>query len=135
MEDKSIEGKKELLEYFEVKNITHKLKRWQKNLMKYLRNLFIKDERTREHFQKMEEQKQHYDEEVKKENDNFVKASKEIEQKKEKEINLIENNKNKIIEENNKKYENLIEYFESIKNDREKIIEFFNSNNLFEFNN
>ena len=63
------------------------------------------------------------------------KASKEIEQEKEKEINLIENNKNKIIEENNKKYENLIEYFESIKNDREKIIEFFNSNNLFEFNN
>ena len=64
--------------------------------------------------------KQQFDEELKKENTNFEKASKEIEQQKMKEINLIEDSKNKIIEERNKKYNNLITYLESIKNDREK---------------
>ena len=79
--------------------------------------------------------KQQFDEELKKENTNFEKASKEIEQQKKKEINLIEDNKNKIIEERNKKYNNLIKYLESIKNDREKIIEFFKSNDLYHFTN
>ena len=133
MEDKNIKEKKELLEYSEEKSLLYKLKRWEKNLIKYLKNLFSKknDEKTKEHIKIMEEQKKYYDNELKKENDNFEKASKKIEEEKKKEIDSIENNKNKKIEEDNKKYNDIIIYLESIKNDREKIIEFFKSNNIF----
>ena len=55
-----------------------------------------------------------------------------MEQEKKKEINLIQENKNKNIENNTKKYNNIISYLEIIKNDREKLIDFFtNYNNLF----
>ena len=97
--------------------------------------MFYKDQKTKDHLKKMEEHKQQFDEELKKENTNFEKASKEIEHQKMKEINLIEDSKNKIIEERNKKYNNLITYLESIKNDSEKIIEFFKSNDLYHFTN
>ena len=100
--------------------------------MNYLRRLFYKDEKMKEHLKKMDEQKRYYDEKVKNENDNFERISKEMEQEKKKEINLIEENKNKNIENNTKKYNNIISYLEIIKNDREKLIDFFtNYNNLF----
>ena len=129
MENKSFEEKRKTLEYLEEKSILYKLKRWEKNILKYLRNLFFKDETMTEHMKMMEEQKQYFNEEMKKENDNYEKESKKIEEEKKKDIFLIEENKNKIIEENNKKYNNLINYLESIRNDREKLIEFFNNYN------
>ena len=124
--------KKKLLEDLEEKSLLYKLKRWEKNIMNYLRRLFYKDEKMKEHLKKMDEQKRYYDEEVKNENDNFERIYKEMEQEKKKEINLIEENKNKNIENNTKKYNNIISYLEIIKNDREKLIDFFtNYNNLF----
>ena len=108
------------------KQTESKLKKWEKTILYYIKNLFFKDEKTKEHMKRMEEQKQYFNDEVKKENDNYEKLSKEIEAETRKEINLLEENKNKIIEENNKKYNDLIMYLESIKNDKEKLIEFFN---------
>ena len=132
MDDKPTEDKKKLLEDLEEKSLLYKLKRWEKNIMNYLRRLFYKDEKMKEHLKKMDEQKRYYDEKVKNENDNFERISKEMEQEKKKEINLIEENKNKNIENNTKKYNSIISYLEIIKNDREKLIDFFtNYNNLF----
>ena len=132
MDDKPTEDKKKLLEDLEEKSLLYKLKRWEKNIMNYLRRLFYKDEKMKEHLKKMDEQKRYYDEKVKNENDNFERIYKEMEQEKKKEINLIEENKNKNIENNTKKYNNIISYLEIIKNDREKLIDFFtNYNNLF----
>ena len=132
MDDKPTEDKKKLLEDLEEKSLLYKLKRWEKNIMNYLRRLFYKDEKMKEHLKKMDEQKRYYDEKVKNENDNFERIYKEMEQEKKKEINLIQENKNKNIENNTKKYNNIISYLEIIKNDREKLIDFFtNYNNLF----
>jgi len=132
MDDKPTEDKKKLLEDLEEKSLLYKLKRWEKNIMNYLRRLFYKDEKMKEHLKKMDEQKRYYDEKVKNENDNFERISKEMEQEKKKEINLIEENKNKNIDNNTKKYNSIISYLEIIKNDREKLIDFFtNYNNLF----
>jgi len=119
MNDKQTEDSNE-------ENLLSKLKKWEKTILYYIKNLFFKDEKTKEHMKRMEEQKQYFNDEVKKENDNYEKLSKEIEAETRKEINLLEENKNKIIEENNKKYNDLIMYLESIKNDKEKLIEFFN---------
>lgn len=119
MNDKQTEDSNE-------ENSLSKLKKWEKTILYYIKNLFFKDEKTKEHMKRMQEQKQYFNDEVKKENDNYEKLSKEIEAETRKEINLLEENKNKIIEENNKKYNDLIMYLESIKNDKEKLIEFFN---------
>ena len=132
MDDKPIEDKKKLLEDLEDKSLLYKLKRWEKKILNYLRSLFYKNEKMKEHLKKMEEQKRDFDEKVKNENDNFERISKEIENKKKRELNLIEENKNQKIENNTQKYNNIISYLEIIKNDRKKLIEFFNNyNNLF----
>ena len=79
----------------------------EKNLLNYLRSLFYKDEKINEHMKIMEKQKQVFNEELQKENDNYIKTSKEMEQEKEKKISLIDDEKNKVIKENNKKYNDL----------------------------
>ena len=42
MDDKPTEDKKKLLEDLEEKSLLYKLKRWEKNIMNYLRRFFIK---------------------------------------------------------------------------------------------
>ena len=96
-----------MLEELEEKNLLYKLKRWEKNILNYLRSLFYKDEKINEHMKIMEKQKQVFNEELQKENDNYIKTSKEMEQEKEKKISLIDDEKNKVIKENNKKYNDL----------------------------
>jgi len=95
--------KQKMLEELEEKNLLYKLKKWEKNILKYLRSLFYKDEKINEHMKIMEKQKQVFNEELQKENDNYIKTSKEMEQEKEKKISLIDDEKNKVIKENNKK--------------------------------
>ena len=73
MEDKPTEEKKDLLQYLENKSLLYKLKRWEKNILKFLKNLFYKDQKTKDHLKKMEEHKQQFDEELKKENTNYEK--------------------------------------------------------------
>ena len=121
-----------MLEDLEEKSLISKLKRWEKNILNYLRRFFFKDEKMKQHMRKMEEQKQYFDEKIKKENNNFDRVSKEIEQEKKRELNLIEEKKNNTIKNNTQKYNDIILYLEKIKNDKEKLIEFFNNyNNLF----
>ena len=132
MDKKPIEDKKKMLEDLEEKSLIYKLKRWEKNILNYLRRFFFKDEKMKQHVRKMEEQKQYFDEKIKKENNNFDRVSKEIEQEKKRELNLIEEKKNNTIKNNTQKYNDIILYLEKIKNDKEKLIEFFNNyNNLF----
>ena len=132
MDEKPIEDKKKMLEDLEEKSLISKLKRWEKNILNYLRRFFFKDEKMKQHMRKMEEQKQYFDEKIKKENNNFDRVSKEIEQEKKRELNLIEEKKNNTIKNNTQKYNDIILYLEKIKNDKEKLIEFFNNyNNLF----
>ena len=132
MDKKPIEDKKKMLEDLEEKSLIYKLKRWEKNILNYLRRFFFKDEKMKQHVRKMEEQKQYFDEKIKKENNNFDRESKEIEQEKKRELNLIEEKKNNTIKNNTQKYNDIILYLEKIKNDKEKLIEFFNNyNNLF----
>ena len=132
MDEKPIEDKKKMLEDLEEKSLIYKLKRWEKNILNYLRRFFFKDEKMKQHMRKMEEQKQYFDEKIKKENNNFDRVSKEIEQEKKRELNLIEEKKNNTIKNNTQKYNDIILYLEKIKNDKEKLIEFFNNyNNLF----
>ena len=132
MDKKPIEDKKKMLEDLEEKSLIYKLKRWEKNILNYLRRFFFKDEKMKQHMRKMEEQKQYFDEKIKKENNNFDRVSKEIEQEKKRELNLIEEKKNNTIKNNTQKYNDIILYLEKIKNDKEKLIEFFNNyNNLF----
>lgn len=130
MEEKSLSEQKKLLEELENKNILYSLKRWEKKLLKFLRKLFYNNVQMKEHIKIMENEKKVFDEQIKKENEDYEKISKEIIDEKIREIKLIEENKSKIIEENKKIYTNLIEYLESIKNDREKLIEFFNKENF-----
>ena len=125
MEGKSLKEQKELLEQLEEKNLYYRLKRWELKIFKYLKNLFYKDQNIKEHIKNMEEQEKQYENDVKEENNNFFKLSEKIEEDKKKEIEKIEEEKNKIIEEKEQKYNNIIAKLESIKNDREKIIEFF----------
>ena len=131
MENKSLEEQKQILESLEAKNILYKIKRWERNLLKYLRNLFNKDNRMKEHIEIMEKQNEEFNKEIEKENNNYENLRKEIIEETNKAINLIEQNKNEKIDENKKKYNDIITYLESIKDDKEKLIEFFNKSNLF----
>jgi hypothetical protein len=130
MEGKSLKEQEELLEQLEEKNIYYRLKRWEIKIFKYLKNLFYKDENIKEHIKKMEEQEKQFENDVQEENNNYQKLSKEIEEDKKKEIEIIEEKKNKIIQEKEQKYNNIIAKLESIKNDKEKIIEFFEKPDL-----
>ena len=70
-----------------------------------------------------------YEKEVKDEEEKFKKEKAIILIQKSEEIKKIENNKKKEIEQNNKKYKNLMSYLDSIKNDKNKIIEFLQNKN------
>ena len=70
-----------------------------------------------------------YEKEVKEEEEKFKKEKAIILIQKSEEIKKIENNKKKEIEEGNKRYQNLIAYLDSIKNDKNKIIEFLQNKN------
>ena len=131
MEGKSLKEQKELLEKLEEKSFYYKLKRWEIKIFKYLKNLFYKDKNVKEHIKNMEKQKIEFNQEIIKENSNYEKLSQEIEEEKKREINKIEEEKNKTIEKEEKEYNDLISYLESIKDDKEKIIEFFQKGQYF----
>lgn len=127
MENKHSEIHDELLE-LENKGFLYKLRR---KLIKYLKSLFNKDNQIVEHNVKMEKLKNDFNEKTKTQNDNFELFSQKLNEEKNKEIKLIEEHKNKVIEENKKKYNDIILYLETIKNDKQKLTEFFNKTNIF----
>ena len=112
------------------KSIYCKLKRWEQKLLTQLR-IIIKNnkEYLKEHTQKMNEQKKELEEAIKKEKDNYVKRIKEIQNEKIESLKVIEKNTKEAIKENNEKYQQLLSKLEEIKDDKEKIMEFFNNLN------
>ena len=107
------------------KSKLYKLKRHEKNEMKKMRKaLFFLDKK--EIYNKiMEKKKKEFELQIKKENENFEKEKEKIIKEKNESIQNIESNKIRAIKEINIKYKNLFTYLDSIKNDKEKILEFF----------
>ena len=70
-----------------------------------------------------------YEKEVKDEEEKFKKEKTIILIQKNDEIKKIENNKKKEIAQDNKRHKNLLAYLDSIKNDKNKIIEFLQNKN------
>ena len=75
--------------------------------------------------EQMKENLKQFEKETKEENEKFLKEKEIIQKEKEETIQLIEDNTINRIKENNNKYESLLSYLDSIKNDKQKLIEYF----------
>ena len=120
-------------EYDELKekSILYKLKRWEKNLMKKLKKMLAYFYLIKEQREEIKKQNIQLDEDIKKEMEIFEIEKKEIIQAKEESIKKIEIEKEKLIQEDDKKYHEILEYLNSIKDDKNKLIEFLNKKNIF----
>lgn len=78
----------------------------------------------------IKESQKKFENQVKEEKENFAREKERIINEKKAQIIQIEIDKKKEINENNKKFKDLISYLDSIKNDKQKIIEFFQNNNF-----
>lgn len=65
-----------MLEQLEEKNISFRLKKWEKKIYKYLKKLFYKNENIEEHIKRMKEQEKQFENYVQEENTNYKKLSK-----------------------------------------------------------
>ena len=119
------------LTQLEDKSKLYKLKRYEKNLMKKYRNLLSAKDKKELAIEKMKETDKKFEQKIKEENHNFEKEKKMIIQEKKETIRQIEHDKKTKIDENNKKYRNLLSYLDTIKNDKKKLIEFFQNSNYF----
>lgn len=122
----------EIGEYYKekIKEIPSKLKDFGKNLYGKFIDFFVNtkiDEKIKEHNIIMERQNNEFKNEIEKEKKNYEKEKQKIENEKKISLKLIKENKINKIKETNKKYEELFSNFEKIKNDKQKIIEFFNN--------
>ena len=130
-EEKSNNAKTQY-EKLKEKSKLYKLKRWEKNIMKELKLLYLSFGFIKEYKEKIKKQNEILKEKIQKENDNFEKEKQQIIEKKNESIKKIEIQKENTIKENDKKYREIISYLNSIKNDKNKLIEFLkNNNNLF----
>ena len=112
------------------KSIYYKLKRWEKNLLKKLRYIYLSLKYIKDHKEEIKKQNENLNKEIKKEMDTFEKEKQEILQHKNESIKQIETKKQNLIIENDKKYKNIISYLDSIKNDKNKLIEFLNNKDM-----
>ena len=119
------------LTQLEDKSKLYKLKRYEKNLMKKYRNLLSAKDKKELAIEKMKETDKKFEQKIKEENHNFEKEKKMIIKEKKETIRQIEHDKKTKIDENNKKYRNLLSYLDTIKNDKKKLIEFFQNSNYF----
>ena len=103
------------------KSKLYKLKRHEKNEMKKMRKALFFLDKKEIHNKIMEKKKKEFE----LQNENFEKEKEKIKKKKNESIQNIESNKIRAIKEINIKYKNLFTYLDSIKNDKEKILEFF----------
>lgn len=78
----------------------------------------------------IKESQKKFENQVKEEKENFAREKERIINEKKAQIKQIEIDKKKEINENNKKFKDLISYLDSIKNDKQKIIEFFQNSNF-----
>ena len=83
---------------------------------------------------RMKKEEELFEEKIKEENKKYNEKIEKILSDKEKKLKSIEDNKNKKIKESNEKFKRLMNYLDSIKNDKEKLIQFFQNTNYFLFN-
>lgn len=133
METETKEIIKKKLKELEEKSKLYKLKRYEKNCMKKYRNILFYNDKKELIVEQMKQNQKKFEKKLKEENEIFIKEKEIILKEKKETIKLIENKKINTIQENNKKYKNIISYLDSIKNDRKKLIEFF-QNNINYFN-
>ena len=133
METETKEIIKKKLKELEEKSELYKLKRYEKNCIKKYRNILFYNDKKELIVEQMKQNQKQFEKKLKEENEIFIKEKEIILKEKKETIKLIENKKINTIQENNKKYKNIISYLDSIKNDRKKLIEFF-QNNINYFN-
>ena len=113
------------------KNLLYKLKRWEKILMEKFGKILSKFRSIKGDKEEIKMQDEELNENIKKEMEIFELEKKMIEKEKEESIQKLEAEKQNSIKANDKKYDEILEYLNSIKNDKEKLIEFLNGKNLF----
>ena len=113
------------------KNLLYKLKRWEKILMEKFGKILSKFRSIKGYKEEIKMQDEELNENIKKEMEIFELEKKMIEKEKEESIQKLEAEKQNSIKANDKKYDEILEYLNSIKNDKEKLIEFLNGKNLF----
>ncbi len=119
------------LNELEEKSKLYKLKRYEKKLMKKYRNILLLNDKKELIIEKMKESEKNFEKTIKEENENFSKEKEIIIKEKKESIKLIERNKKCKINESNKKYRNILAYLDSIKNDKNKLIQFFQNTHYF----
>ena len=127
----------------EAKNIKNEIIKGLELLKSKILNLFtifskrnnktdsLSDEKKEIIIQAINQSQKKYEKEAKDEEEKFKKEKENIIRQKNEEITKIENNTKKEIEKENKKHKDLLSYLDSIKNDRDKLIEFLQNKNYF----
>ena len=127
----------------EAKNIKNEIMKGLELLKSKILNLFtifskrnnktdsLSDEKKELIIQAINQSQKKYEKEAKDEEEKFKKEKDNIIKQKNEEIKKIENNTKKEIEKENKKHKDLLSYLDSIKNDRDKLIEFLQNKNYF----
>ena len=113
------------------KSSFYKLKRYEKNLMKKYRNILLSNDRKELIAEKIKENQKKFEENIREENENFYREKELIEKEKKEKIKSIEANTKSRINENEQKYKKLLSHLDSIKNDKNKLIDFFKNFNYF----
>jgi len=131
MENDIINTIKTKLYELEEKSRVHKLKRFEKNLMKKYRNILLSNDKKGLIDEKIKENQKQFENNIREENENFYREKELIEKEKKEKIKSIETNTKSIIDENEKKYKKLLSHLDTIKNDKKKLIEFFKNYNYF----
>ena len=119
------------LNELQEKSKLYKLRRYEKKLMKKYRNILLVNDKKELIIEKLKESEKNFEKKIKEENENFAKEKEIILKEKKESIKLIEQNKKCKINEINKKYRNILAYLDSIKNDKNKLIQFFQNNHYF----
>ena len=127
----------------EAKNIKNEIMKGLELLKSKILNLFtifskrnnktdsLSDDKKELIIQAINQSQKKYEKEAKDEEEKFKKEKDNIIRQKNEEIKKIENNTKKEIEKENKKHKDLLSYLDSIKNDRDKLIEFLQNKNYF----
>ena len=112
------------------KSLLYKLKRWEKILLQQLGNIISRFKLFKDYKEEIKKQNDELNENIKKEMEIFEADKKIIQQEKEESIKKLEDEKQNAIKANDEKYNEILTHIHSIKNDRDKLIEFLNSKNL-----
>ena len=131
MENDIINTIKTKLNELVEKSRFYKLKRYEKNLMKKYRNILLSNDRKELIAEKIKENQKKFEENIREENENFYREKELIEKEKKEKIKSIEANTKSRINENEQKYKKLFSHLHSIKNDKNKLIDFFKNANYF----